>query len=157
IVGENGRGKTTLLHVLTGRLEADTGTVTRQGTIGVAEQEMSTADDRTVGDAVAETIAPWLTPWLNLMRQDRQWPTIPKMPWSASPWHLSAPRHSRLGTLSAGSNSHSRRSMLRPTVKCYCPRYLLDNATASALHVCWVVHTISYCWMSPPTTWIEVA
>ncbi|NLZ97504.1 MAG: ABC-F family ATP-binding cassette domain-containing protein [Micrococcus sp.] len=58
IVGENGRGKTTLLHVLTGRLEADTGTVTRQGTIGVAEQEMSTADDRTVGDAVAETIAP---------------------------------------------------------------------------------------------------
>lgn len=58
IVGENGRGKTTLLHVLTGHLEADTGTVTRQGTIGVAEQEMPAADDRTVADAVAETIAP---------------------------------------------------------------------------------------------------
>ncbi|MDN6489201.1 MAG: ATP-binding cassette domain-containing protein [Yaniella sp.] len=58
IVGENGRGKPTLLHVLTGHLEADTGTVTRQGTIGVAEQEMPAADDRTVADAVAETIAP---------------------------------------------------------------------------------------------------
>lgn len=58
IVGENGRGKTTLLHVLTGRLTPDAGTVTRHGTIGVAEQEMSIADDRTVGDAVAETIAP---------------------------------------------------------------------------------------------------
>lgn len=58
IVGENGRGKTTLLHLLTGRLTPDAGTVIRHGSIGVAEQEMSIADDRTVGDAVAETIAP---------------------------------------------------------------------------------------------------
>lgn len=58
IVGENGRGKTTLLHVLAGRLTPDAGTVTRHGSIGVAEQEMSIADDRIVGDAVAETIAP---------------------------------------------------------------------------------------------------
>lgn len=58
IVGENGRGKTTLLHVLTGRLAPDAGTVARHGSIGVAEQEMSIADDRTVGDAIAETIAP---------------------------------------------------------------------------------------------------
>ena len=58
IVGENGRGKTTLLHVLAGRLSPDTGTVTQNGSIAVAEQEMPTDDDRTVGDAVAETIAP---------------------------------------------------------------------------------------------------
>ncbi|GAA2042164.1 hypothetical protein GCM10009720_23480 [Yaniella flava] len=58
IVGENGRGKTTLLHLLMGRFTPDAGTVARHGTIGVAEQEMSIADDRTVGDAVAETIAP---------------------------------------------------------------------------------------------------
>src|SRR5690625_3054849 len=58
IVGENGRGKTTLLHVLAGELEADAGTVTRCGSIGVAEQEISIADNRTVGDAVADTIAP---------------------------------------------------------------------------------------------------
>jgi len=58
IVGENGRGKTTLLHVLTGQLTPDTGTVTRHGTIGVAEQDMGIDDDRTVGDAVKATIAP---------------------------------------------------------------------------------------------------
>ncbi|KIP53257.1 ATP-binding cassette domain-containing protein [Leucobacter komagatae] len=58
IVGENGRGKTTLLHALAGRLQADTGSVHRIGTLGVAEQEMSAAPGRTVGDAVAEAIAP---------------------------------------------------------------------------------------------------
>lgn len=58
IVGENGRGKSTLLHVLTDSITADAGKVMRHGTIGVAEQEMSIDDDRTVGDAVAETIAP---------------------------------------------------------------------------------------------------
>lgn len=57
IVGENGRGKSTLLHVLAGSLIPDTGTVHRFGTIGVAEQEMGTADQRTVGQAVADTIA----------------------------------------------------------------------------------------------------
>ena len=56
IVGENGRGKSTLLHVLAGRLLPDSGTVQRVGTLGVAEQEM-TADGRTVGEAVAEAIA----------------------------------------------------------------------------------------------------
>ena len=57
IVGENGRGKSTLLHVLAGTLAPDSGTVQRIGTIGVAEQEMTAADNRTVGQAVAEAIA----------------------------------------------------------------------------------------------------
>ena len=57
IVGENGRGKSTLLHVLAGSLEPDSGTVTCIGTIGVAEQEMESHGERTVGDAVAEAIA----------------------------------------------------------------------------------------------------
>lgn len=57
IVGENGRGKSTLLHVLAGALEPDSGTVTCIGTIGVAEQEMESHGERTVGDAVAEAIA----------------------------------------------------------------------------------------------------
>jgi macrolide transport system ATP-binding/permease protein len=57
IVGENGRGKSTLLHVLDGTLAPDTGTVQRTGTLGVAEQEMSASDDRTVAQAVAEAIA----------------------------------------------------------------------------------------------------
>lgn len=57
IVGENGRGKSTLLHVLAGALTPDGGSVQQLGTLGVAEQEMPTGDDRTVGDAVAEANA----------------------------------------------------------------------------------------------------
>lgn len=57
IVGENGRGKSTLLHVLAGTLLPDSGTVQRIGTLGVAEQEMAANDSRTVGQAVAEAIA----------------------------------------------------------------------------------------------------
>ncbi|MGO1953087.1 ATP-binding cassette domain-containing protein, partial [Corynebacterium casei] len=57
IVGENGRGKSTLLHVLAGTLEPDSRTVSHIGTIGVAEQEMESHGQRTVGDAVAEAIA----------------------------------------------------------------------------------------------------
>lgn len=57
IVGENGRGKSTLLHVLAGTLSPQSGTVQRLGTIGVADQEMSATEDSTVGQAVAEAIA----------------------------------------------------------------------------------------------------
>ncbi|XPP25651.1 MAG: ABC-F family ATP-binding cassette domain-containing protein [Leucobacter sp.] len=57
IVGENGRGKSTLLHVLAGTLLPDSGTVQRIGTLGLAEQEMTAADSRTVGQAISETIA----------------------------------------------------------------------------------------------------
>ena len=57
IVGENGRGKSTLLHVLSGALTPDEGEVTRIGTLGIAEQEMATTDQRTVGEVVADAIA----------------------------------------------------------------------------------------------------
>lgn len=57
IVGENGRGKSTLLHVLDGTLTPDAGTVHRTGTLAVAEQQMSADVDRTVGQAIAEAIA----------------------------------------------------------------------------------------------------
>ncbi|MEU3275560.1 ABC-F family ATP-binding cassette domain-containing protein [Saccharomonospora sp. NPDC006951] len=52
IVGENGRGKTSLLQVLTGTLSADPGSVHRAGSLGVAEQEMTVTDGRTVGDLI---------------------------------------------------------------------------------------------------------
>lgn len=55
-MGENGRGKSTLLHVLAGTLPPDSGTVHRIGTLGLAEQETTAADNRTVGHAVAEAI-----------------------------------------------------------------------------------------------------
>lgn len=57
IVGENGRGKSTLLHVMAGTLLPDSGVVQRLGTLGLAEQEMSITGRRTVGDAVADSIA----------------------------------------------------------------------------------------------------
>ncbi|CAM5249044.1 ABC-F family ATP-binding cassette domain-containing protein [Streptomyces aurantiogriseus] len=57
IVGENGRGKSTLLHVLAGTLPPDEGTVRRVGTLALAEQEMPAEDERTVGDAVDEHLA----------------------------------------------------------------------------------------------------
>ncbi|TKG72147.1 ABC-F family ATP-binding cassette domain-containing protein [Prauserella endophytica] len=52
VVGENGRGKTTLLRVLAGTLEPDSGSVHRAGTLGVADQEMPAGDHRTVGDLI---------------------------------------------------------------------------------------------------------
>ena len=58
VVGENGRGKTTLLHVLAGILAPDSGEVRRAGRIGVAEQELPVADGATVGDLVADALAP---------------------------------------------------------------------------------------------------
>ena len=57
IVGENGRGKSTLLYVLAGVLSPDSGSVQRTGTLGLAEQEMTATDSRTVGQAVAEAMA----------------------------------------------------------------------------------------------------
>ncbi|GHE47731.1 ABC transporter ATPase [Streptomyces capitiformicae] len=57
VVGENGRGKTTLLHVLAGLITPDDGTVHRAGTIGLARQELSARDGETVGTLTSEALA----------------------------------------------------------------------------------------------------
>ena len=57
VVGENGCGKTTLLHVLAGTLRPDSGTVYRTGTLGVADQEVPVDAGRTVGDLIDVELA----------------------------------------------------------------------------------------------------
>ncbi|MFB4316497.1 ABC-F family ATP-binding cassette domain-containing protein [Actinomadura sp. 21ATH] len=57
VVGENGRGKSTLLQVLAGTLAPDSGTVHRAGTLGVADQEMPAGAGRTVGDLIDVELA----------------------------------------------------------------------------------------------------
>jgi macrolide transport system ATP-binding/permease protein len=49
VVGENGRGKTTLLHVLADLLAPDSGRVTRTGTMGMAQQQLTVPSGATVG------------------------------------------------------------------------------------------------------------
>ncbi|MDQ3576516.1 MAG: ATP-binding cassette domain-containing protein [Actinomycetota bacterium] len=56
-MGENGRGKTTLLQVLAGVLTPDSGSVHRVGTLGVADQEMPAGADHTVGDFIDTELA----------------------------------------------------------------------------------------------------
>ncbi|WP_225986987.1 ABC-F family ATP-binding cassette domain-containing protein [Streptomyces spectabilis] len=57
VVGENGRGKTTLLHVLAGLIAPDEGSVHRAGTIGLARQELAVPDGATVGTLTSEALA----------------------------------------------------------------------------------------------------
>ncbi|WP_168221421.1 ABC-F family ATP-binding cassette domain-containing protein [Actinomadura sp. WMMA1423] len=57
VVGENGRGKTTLLHVLAGLIPPDEGTVHRAGTIGLARQELAARDGETVGGLTSAALA----------------------------------------------------------------------------------------------------
>ncbi|MEU6076235.1 ABC-F family ATP-binding cassette domain-containing protein [Micromonospora sp. NPDC047074] len=56
VVGENGRGKTTLLHVLAGLVVPDGGTVHRAGTVGLAEQALPAGAGLTVGMLTAEAL-----------------------------------------------------------------------------------------------------
>ena len=56
VVGENGRGKTTLLHVLAGVLVPDGGTVRRAGTVGLARQELDARSGETVGTLTTEAL-----------------------------------------------------------------------------------------------------
>lgn len=60
VVGENGRGKTTLLHVLAGLIEPDAGAVHRAGTVGLAEQALPVSAGLVVGDLTGAALRPAL-------------------------------------------------------------------------------------------------
>lgn len=57
IVGENGRGKTTLLHVMAGVLQPDAGTVTVAGSIALVQQALGLDQHATVGSLIQLAIA----------------------------------------------------------------------------------------------------
>ena len=62
VVGENGRGKTTLLDALAGDLEPDAGSVERHGSLGIVRQELPTtaptdASALTIGDLLDHLLA----------------------------------------------------------------------------------------------------
>ncbi|NMA77018.1 MAG: ABC-F family ATP-binding cassette domain-containing protein [Actinomycetales bacterium] len=59
VVGENGRGKTTLLAALSGELAPDAGSVERHGSLGVVRQELvpEGSGPRTVGDLLDALLA----------------------------------------------------------------------------------------------------
>src|SRR5690554_3184209 len=56
IVGENGRGKTTLLHLLSSDLAPDSGHVNRVGTWSLSRQAMTAHAGETVGDLIIEAL-----------------------------------------------------------------------------------------------------
>ncbi|MEV4347344.1 ATP-binding cassette domain-containing protein [Actinoplanes sp. NPDC049596] len=56
VVGENGRGKTTLLRVLAGLLGPDTGQVHRVGSVGLADQALPAGPGLTVGTLTSEAL-----------------------------------------------------------------------------------------------------
>jgi macrolide transport system ATP-binding/permease protein len=57
IIGENGRGKTTLLRLLAGDLPPDQGTVTRRGSLSLVRQEMPFHEHETVGNLLDEALS----------------------------------------------------------------------------------------------------
>src|SRR5699024_10106224 len=116
VVGENGRGKSTLLHILSGALPPDEGQVSRIGTLGIAEQEMSTTDRRTVGQVVADAIADSLTALTNSTPPAWPSPRAKTGPGLVSHSLSNRQRPSTPGTLAAGSTSPSRPWMPSPII-----------------------------------------
>lgn len=99
IVGENGRGKTTLLHVLAGITAPDAGAVARTGTLAVVEQALEASSDETVGSIVESAIADSLKA---LSDAERRVDVAP------AGFDACTDRHRRLSSLSVGQRYRVR-------------------------------------------------
>jgi macrolide transport system ATP-binding/permease protein len=58
LVGENGVGKSTLLRILVGRDESDSGSVSLPSEVGYVAQDLAFEPGATVGDVLADAVAP---------------------------------------------------------------------------------------------------
>lgn len=92
IVGRNGDGKSSLLGLLAGRIDPDSGRVTRRGgvTVGVLDQSDTLADDVSVGHAIVGD------------RPDHQWAGDPKLRAVIAGLVPDLDWHARVATLSGG-------------------------------------------------------
>ncbi|MBO1902986.1 ABC-F family ATP-binding cassette domain-containing protein [Leucobacter weissii] len=92
IVGRNGDGKSSLLGMLSGRIEPDSGRVTRRGGVrlGVLDQADTLNDDETVGHAIVGT------------RPEHEWAGDPKVRDVIAGLVSDLPWDAPIGTLSGG-------------------------------------------------------
>ncbi len=152
VVGENGRGKTTLLHVLAGLLAPDAGTLHRTGTLGLARQEMPVEDGATVGTLTRAAAASAVRAVEDLDRAaaelaagdagaaDRYADALDRAPGSTP------------GTPDGGWTSHSRHSARAPTATASSPPCRWASATGCGWPACSAPGTTCCCWTNPPTT-----
>ncbi|HWH25413.1 MAG TPA: ABC-F family ATP-binding cassette domain-containing protein [Pseudolysinimonas sp.] len=92
VVGRNGDGKSTLLRLLAGRMQPDSGRVTRRGgvTIGMLDQADQLPDDQTVSAAIVDD------------RPEYEWAGDPRIRDVLSGLVGDIPWHARIGDLSGG-------------------------------------------------------
>ncbi len=156
IVGENGRGKTTLLHLLAGAggvdHAPDHGTVRRVGTVALTRQAMRIGAEETVGTLVDEALS---SSRAAIAALDRATVALTQgVPGSDDAYADALDAATRLDawTRTAGSTSHWRPSTRAPTATGGWPRCRSASATASVSPACWGGATTSGSSTSRPTT-----
>jgi ATPase subunit of ABC transporter with duplicated ATPase domains len=145
VIGENGRGKTTLLRLLAGDLAPDQGTVTRHGSLSLVRQEMPFHDHETVGDLLNDAL-----------RESRH--ALSELDSAAAPfdqqrYEKALARAEDIEAWDAAPASRSRRSAPTTTGRGSSPSSAWASATASGSRACSPNARTSCCSTNRPTTW----